>query len=674
MIKIIIILLISFSNLLVFGQSQKELDSLVRSLPTIKNDTLKARTYLKIAEKYFFIDVEKALYYDKLGLELAKKMNWERGIAVFNAGIGRAFSDKGNYDSSLYYYKKGLAINKKINDYWNMASTLNNLGALEANIKSDYIAATKYYFEALKVTEKIEDKYVQAVSLDNISNVYLFQKNYEKALEYGFKALNLRKKFKTVEKTNVTTGIELGNSYFTIANLYVEMGEYTKAKPFFESAIKEHKQAENKLGLAKAYSSLALTFGENYEKRIETGLLAKDLWDKVNPNNLEAINNMANLGKAYYEWAQKPWIKSEKAKHNELLKNAEKYILEAINLSKINGETAYKAMNLGYLAELQALKGDYKNAFLNLKIFKESEDSLYSQKAKNEIAGLETKREVEIRDKEIQLSKLALDSQKKQKIGYLVGLALLSVIGGLLFYQNQNRKKSNQKLQKLNEELDEANKLKARFFAILSHDLRSPVSNLINFLQLQKDAPELVTPEMKIRNELKIRNSAENLLENMESMLLWSKSQMEHFEPKIKKVSVDDLFDYLQKTATNYPNIQFHFENTENISLNTDEDYLKTILQNLNQNAIKALKNREDGCVIWKAKKVANKLEISILDNAGGMPQDEIDKFQNGTHDLGGKSGFGLQVVKDLAKKLDLQIEVKAIPNKGTEVVLWFID
>ena len=663
--KILLILIVFNFDLYVFGQSQKQLDSLVHTLPTIKNDTLKARTFLKIAEKYFFIDVEKALYYDRLGLKQAEKMNWDRGVAVFNGGIGRAYSDKGNYDSSLYYFQKALVINKKNSDYWNMASTLNNLGAVEQNIKSDYPKATKYYFEALKVAEKVEDKYITAICFDNISNVYLFQKNYKKALEYAFKGLNLRKSFKSIEKTNVTNSIEIGNSLVSIGNIYIELGDISQGKKYLIKAIDSHQNAENKLGLAKSYSNLALTFSDDIDKKIKFSLIAKKLWKEVNPNNLEAISNTANLGNWYFELFKK----NHEIGNRNL---AEKYLIEAIHLSEINGEKAYKANNLGNLAEIQAVKGDFKNAYLNFRAYQNAQDSLYSQKTKNEIAGLETKREVEIRDKEIQLKNLALETQKKQRIGYLVGLLLLTTIGGLLFYQNQNRKKSNQKLQKLNEELDEANKTKAKFFAILSHDLRSPVSNLINFLHLQKEAPELLSPEIKQRNELKISDAAENLLENMESMLLWSKSQMMNFEPKFKPVFVADLFDFLEKNSKNETNIEFKFENYSNLVLNTDEDYLKTILQNLNQNAIKAFKNRPSGKINWNAENNDNKIVISILDNAGGMPAEAIHNLTNGTGDLGGRSGFGLILVRDFSQKIGCEIQVKVVENESTEIILLF--
>ena len=68
----------SLINLIVLGQKQGQakIDSLVRELPKITNDTLKGRTIKKIADEYFFIDTEKALQFCKLGLQHVTKMNW----------------------------------------------------------------------------------------------------------------------------------------------------------------------------------------------------------------------------------------------------------------------------------------------------------------------------------------------------------------------------------------------------------------------------------------------------------------------------------------------------------------------------------------------------------------------------------------------------------------------
>nr|WP_321539970.1 HAMP domain-containing sensor histidine kinase [Flavobacterium piscinae] len=171
----------------------------------------------------------------------------------------------------------------------------------------------------------------------------------------------------------------------------------------------------------------------------------------------------------------------------------------------------------------------------------------------------------------------------------------------LLLYENQKRKKVNQKLMFLNNELDQANKAKARFFSILNHDLRGPVANLIFFLQLQKESPEMLDEESIKRMQDKTMHGAENLLHSMEDILQWSKSQMENFKPQPSQVSVNSLFEDTQKHFLSTEQIRIEFENPNNLKLFTDENYLKTILRNLTGNAIKALEGIENPTIKWKA-------------------------------------------------------------------------
>src|ERR1019366_3201030 len=100
-------------------------------------------------------------------------------------------------------------------------------------------------------------------------------------------------------------------------------------------------------------------------------------------------------------------------------------------------------------------------------------------------------------------------------------------------------------LTKLNEQLEDANKLKAKFFAILTHDLRSPISSLVNFFQLQKRDANLLNEKQKAEQESKITKSALSLLVVMEDILLWSKGQMENFKPHKAHIPVENLYSYL---------------------------------------------------------------------------------------------------------------------------------
>ena len=246
------------------------------------------------------------------------------------------------------------------------------------------------------------------------------------------------------------------------------------------------------------------------------------------------------------------------------------------------------------------------------------------------------------------------------------------MIGGLLFYQSRSRKKINEKLQLLNDELDQANKTKTRFFSILNHDLRSPVSNLIHFLHLQKENPELLDAESKQRMENKTILGAENLLNSMEDILLWSKGQMENFKPQTKNVAVAAVFEDTKNHFLSEEKVQIHFENNENIHLNTDENYLKTILRNLTGNAIKALEKVENPTIIWKAWQENNQTFLSISDNGKGGTQEQFKALYDDTEVVGIKTGLGLHLIRDLAKAIDCEIKVQSKANEGTTITLLF--
>jgi signal transduction histidine kinase/tetratricopeptide (TPR) repeat protein len=586
--------------------------------------------------------------------------------------IGRVYSEKGMYDSCIRYYKIALALHKKGDDKYNMASVLNNIGSAEQNINSNFPRATAYYFEALRVAETMENKYLAAVCLENISKIYGLQNNYKKGLEYGLKALKIRENLISTENLDISNLREIGNSLLNIGTIYLQTKDNNNARIYFQKAISLHVKVENTEGLAKAYSKIALTYHKDYQKQIELGLKSEKLWNQINPNHPEAIANTANIGNTYLDLLRLGDKKQVKISNNKLISQAEFYLQKAINKSAENGENADKAYYLGNLAELQAFKGDFKNAYFNFRTYQDAQDSLYSQESKNKIAGLETEREIAIRDKEILINKLALDVQRKQRMGLFLGLGLLSVIGGLLFWQNQTRKKTNITLLHLNSELDEANKIKAKFFAILSHDLRSPVANLISFLHLQKEAPDLLTEEIKERNQQKITESAEDLLENMESMLLWSKGQMDNFKPQVKQIAIKEVFEYLRKFFPSTDTIKINFENKDNLSVSTDEDYLKTIMQNLTNNAIKALKSSPNGTIHWKATQQNGQIILSITDNGAGISEQQIASLYDENALIGSKSGLGLYLIRDLTKAIACKILVKSTMGLGSEFQLVF--
>jgi len=202
--------------------------------------------------------------------------------------------------------------------------------------------------------------------------------------------------------------------------------------------------------------------------------------------------------------------------------------------------------------------------------------------------------------------------------------------------------------------------------------LRSPVSNLIHFLHLQKENPELIDEEMAARMQTKVITGAENLLSSMEDILLWSKGEMENFKPHFKEIPIAILFEETQKHFSGIENIQISFEDPENIILNTDENYLKTIIRNLTGNAIKALDKTSNGKIIWKARKENNQTYLSITDNGPGGTQQQFKALYDDSEVIGIKSGLGLHLIRDLATAINCKIEVNSQQDSGTTFTINF--
>jgi signal transduction histidine kinase len=405
-------------------------------------------------------------------------------------------------------------------------------------------------------------------------------------------------------------------------------------------------------------------------------LKANALWNEVAPESQTAISVMGNIGGAYLDMAQHDSAitvahRSDPAfQRSTLIANATIWLQKAVMLYKKNGDITYEAVYGKMLADAYAMSGDYKNAFENYKLYDSRDDSIHSQESKNQIAGIEGKREVALRDKTIEINKLALASQRKTQLALIGGLLLLAVIGVLLFWQSRTRKKTNTTLLQLNNELDEANKLKAKFFAILSHDFRGPVSRLVHFLHLQKEDAGLWTAAQAAEHEKKITESAESLLENMESMLTWSKGQMENFKPTMRTVAVSDLFRYLNNFFINTENIQLRFNDPGNLQVTTDENYLQTIMHNLTSNAIKALKNTSNASIVWAAKQEGGKTILSITDNGPGISSEQAKVLQDDKAPVNIKGGLGFHLIRDLAKAIHCNISLQQHSNTGTSFSL----
>lgn len=633
------------------------------------------------------------------GIHLAKNNNNYLAKFFYLRAYGNEYNNN-LYALAIADYEKSLEYSKKSKNLKDETLNLMRLNYLYYSVRQfdKRDALIKYIRKIIDTTKNIRS---QAILNGSMGEYYLDKSEYEKFIEYKLKAIVYRKKFPKDDLNNLNN---IGISYAQIASSYIKMKQFDKAIEYINYA---NSYVKNSAG--------ATAYLYNYNMQSYAGLKKFDSIQKyyngvyklINKNDSLHLNvSFANRIMADYYidkhntdkalgFADKALIYAKKSNDEEILMEA--------NMTK--GKVLYekhdykKAIALLLLASKDALNfnkehfisinktisdsyaalGMWQKAYLYHTVYSQYNDSIALETAKKGIANAEAQYQNKNKQQEIKtlsaentIKNLQITDANKQRWFYIFGIILLGIIGLLLFNQSRNHKKTNQKLQVLNSELDQANKTKARFFSILNHDLRSPVSNLIHFLHLQKENPELLDEESKKRMENKTISGAENLLNSMEDILLWSKGQMENFKPQPKNIAVNSIFEDTRKHFSSVENIAITYENAGNIELSTDENYLKTIIRNLTSNAIKALEKTPNATIIWKSWEEKNQQFLSITDNGPGGTQGQFKALYDEKEVVGIKTGLGLHLIRDLAKAIDCEITVKTDKENGTTFVLSF--
>lgn len=656
--KAILLLFLCLAPITVNAQKQGQqlIDSLENSLKSTTEKKAIVVIQNKLSQEYSRIDPEKGRELARSAIKTAENINYKSGVAEGYRCLGVNTTDS----TAINFYRKGLAI-------------------------------------ALK----IKDKQALSVLYRNIAVYYIYRNDYKNGLDYSFKSLRLSEELNKHE--------EIAGTYINIGFLYNDLKDTRKALNYFKRALEMNKKFNNPTMKAVVLENIGVLYSNQGKNELAVSYLTQALTINRKNNNLNFLaTNLGTLGSSYLE-LKKYHLAEENTKEALKISKALKisrvmsYNLQNLsiiyrhNYGDVNNTAYYKnkavldtcllmlkeaadydresndikslSKDFKEIAGIYEELGDSKNALSYFRQFNTYNDSIYQTTTKETVKNLEDQRTIELKNKEIQLKKLRIEKEEEQKLYFILGIILLTVIGTLLFYQSRNRKKSNKNLQLLNIELDRANKTKSRFFAILNHDLRSPVASLIHFLHLQKESPELLNDESKQRMENKIIESAENLLHSMEDLLLWSKGQMENFEPQIKSVSVTSLFEDTRRHFSGQP-VNIAFENPGNMQLTTDENYLKTILRNLTGNALNALDGTDNAVIIWKAWQEGNKKHLSISDNGPGSTMEQFKALYDDKEVVGIKSGLGLHLIRDLAKAIDCNITIDTQQGKGTTFIL----
>lgn len=664
-----------------FPEAEKAYSEAIKLYKTQELQIQQAKTIENLARVYKdWQFVNKADSITQLAIQLYKQNNDSMGVASANKNLGNIYYEKNNLIKAMHHYLLALKTYEQVNDVGGIVDIRKNLGNIYMQI-GEFEKAMDYYHIALD-REIQENNISGSAYIENlIGNCYSELKNFDEALNSYQTAL---KKYKELDHNK-----NIASTINHIGNVYLQQSDYGKALKKYQESMEYARIAGddwrvstewNNIGNVYLATNMPHKAMDAFKSGYEINRKIKNLYGTAlcsrKIGELYFQNNNNDSAAFYLEQSLK--LGSE-IDNKELMKNASyalynfynkeenyKKALENYQTYAVLSDSIEKKTNRNYIAEMQLSqlileKEDLVNEYLNDREILLADNKL----------------------KEIQLI-------RKNAIQKILLVAILASLIILLLFLNRYRLKQKHANQ-LNEQIrvikdtnnaladSEAqlltlNATKDKFFSVLAHDLKNPLTGIVTASTTLQNNYENFEQEQR-KGFIEIINASARQLENLLTNLLhWSKTQTgrSHCDPvtfNLKAVT-EEVFKVSEINASK-KEITLTHQLAGDEYLLADKEMITTVIRNLISNAIKY--SNPEGMVEVKATLSEDVYVISVIDGGVGISQGNLRKLFKfdqkvstyGTNDEAG-SGLGLILSKEFVEKNGGKIWVEKTSNKGT--------
>lgn len=618
----VIALFLAFHSPLIAGN--READSLIQLVEknTIPDNRAKYDILCDIAQNADDADI--IIHYSDLAIKLADELGLSLAAPTAMKGIG--YLNSGKLTFALECFLKSASLYK---------SEGNNIGL-----------ASVYTY---------------------ISETYNMQENHHNEVIYLKHAISIFRK----EKDSVNLASALHN----LGYAQYSMKQYDTALSLFKSTAGIYQ----KLGYQQQYAYCLGNAGLVYSKKME--------FEKAEKNLLSAIEILKPLHDEYavteylIEYAL---VLQHKGNIPAALDNARKGYVYARdnNIIEFKRDAAYR------LAQLFIASGRYDSACHYQSLYISMNDSIKNYDNVQKMADLRT--EFEVARKQSEVDVLEKNRTIQQIVIISLGLILLLTVWLMMLYYSNLRKLRRMNdvlderrlmLEKQSSELKELNRIKDKFFSLISHDLRSPISAIGGTSHLIKASIEENNPGLLKEIAEYIDQTVYSLTGLLENLLNWAQNQQGKIPYSEEKLDLKELIlevMTLFSTVAVLKNIKLDLNLESGLFIKGDRNSMMMIIRNLISNALKFTRN--GGTIYVEAGSTSDALAvIRVSDDGVGIENERLatlfefreDKSTYGTEREKGV-GLGLNLVYEFVKINKGRIEVESTVGKGTTFILKF--
>lgn len=645
-----------------FAQSQTVIDSLKKAI--IESDGNKKTSLLiDLAVEYAVNDIEKAL--DFLDNAYKRSLNDGDSANIVRSGWVQSelWRRKDLLDEAMKRLQYILPIAERNGNRKYHKKTLNSLAIISTE-KANYDLALSYNFKSLNLREEDGDKAGMSIACNNIGLNYYRISNYELSLSFYNKALRL--------KLESGDQYDLDRLYVNLGSCNVGLGEYKKAKEFFIKGLSLCKNECDASFVSEAEIGLGSSFYGLGELDVALVHYKKSLVSAERVGNkkiqVESLKGLSQVTFVLNNFEQ-----------------SKKYLNRAYEIAK---GTSYKGPLMeiyGQYAKLADRDKDFETASNFRKLYIQLRDSVYSESMIKNLATIQTNYVEKENLATIEANKLVIEQQKTIGVAVIIIGALLLLIALVFYHQKAQIRKVN---KNLNDRIDEATKeifeshekLKKAVFERdyfmykTSHDIKGPLATFLGLCMIAKlelkDVSALEHVERIEKTALKL-NAILNRLLNIEKINL---NEIAYTFVDFR-TTVENIVN-LEKRTMPSERISISYEIEPNLIVKSDSFLIRLIVENLISNSIKFYDNSTNAFPYVKIAIFGreDKVVIKVDDNGIGiLPEMEptIFKLFARASERSETGGVGLYTAKQAAEKLEGTIGFKCIRELTTfEAVL----
>ncbi len=475
-LKYFVLIIFAFNISILYAQ-QDHIDSLEKQLKVVTEDTTKVLIMDDLCWYYKYSNPQKSLEYGRKSYQLAKKLNYKKGLSRCLSDLGTVFGIQGEFDSAINYYRKALKIRKEIGNKVQIANALNNIG-LSHDYNANYDSALTYYIKALKINEEMQDTAEIAKRLINIGVIYFRLGENEKANEYYFKALETRERLKDslgiaeallkIVANLQEIGQKIKGEYFEKQKktgkdvgkiskelLPEENAIYDSALVYADKAMHIFEKYNDKRNLTTLLMNIGTIHGsqQNFEKALDKFKYALSIQEELRDRS-GRLKTLYNIGSIYHD----------KEEYDKALG----YMQSSLRIAKKLGDKEWEKSVYKRFYEIYKAKEEFKKALDYYELSTDLKDSIFNEKKSEQIAEMQTKYQTEKKETQIKLltkEQQIKDAKLKQNRIFIIavsgGLILLLILVVVVLRGYRQKQKANMLLRAQKQQiLDQNEELK----------------------------------------------------------------------------------------------------------------------------------------------------------------------------------------------------------------------